>query len=440
MWFSWDVHAGWAPGMGQSWPRQFFKLPIIRLTISGPPQVALFFVVSGYAISYKPLKLIRQGRFAEAGESLCSSVFRRHTRLFMPAVIITFFCALATQIDEGWYPDSSVGRQGAVIPALPPPHRSSLADQLSDWAATQMAFVDPIKNGLVQGESLTVVENPYDPPLWTLPVEFCSSIIVFTFLVAFTRVHSRVRMGAALFVAVYVQYYTFWAVFTFLGGMLICDLHFEIEEMLSKCADGSGSGYDGSLPLWARAHQDLVTRVTSRLTRSHGTSLLVRRICGIAAFILALMVLSVPSFRLGAQYSLGYGTITSWAPLRFGDRFLVPLGAIMTVLVLDLVPFLQILFSNPFCQYLGRISFALYLIHGPLLWSLGLKLTNFFIDLTGGTSGSAFILAIFLTSCFWLVIAIYLADLTATYIDQPTLRFTKWAYGKLLKRVSQQEA
>lgn len=78
--FSWEIHDGWSPTRHQiAW---FIRLPIIRLLISGPPQVDMFFVVSGYAISHKALKLSHQGRFAEAGSSLYSSVFRRHPRLF----------------------------------------------------------------------------------------------------------------------------------------------------------------------------------------------------------------------------------------------------------------------------------------------------------------------------------------------------------------------
>lgn len=60
----------------------FIRLPIIRILISGPALVAIFFVVSGYAISHKALKLSHKGRYADVGISLFSSVFRRHTRLF----------------------------------------------------------------------------------------------------------------------------------------------------------------------------------------------------------------------------------------------------------------------------------------------------------------------------------------------------------------------
>jgi len=38
------------------------------------------------------------------------------------------------------------------------------------------------------------------------------------------------------------------------------------------------------------------------------------------------------------------------------------------------IPWLRRFFETRFCQFLGRISFALYLVHGPVLWILGDKM------------------------------------------------------------------
>lgn len=432
MWFGWHLHGGWAPGIRRPWLVQFFMLPIIRLLISGPPQVAIFFVVSGYAISHKPLKLMRQGRFSEASATLCSSIFRRHSRLFIPAAIVSFCCAVATQMNESWFPGYAEGQPGAVFPALPPPHFPTFGGQMMHWANSQAIFTSPLLSGIATAKNANVPDNEYNHPMWTLPVEFAGSMFVFAFLVAFTRIHSRVRLGFALFVGCYLYWLlTCWSIFLFMGGMFICDLHFEIEEFLSRRSQNSSGDV---LPLWARSQQDRFSKITSWLTRPRGAAFLLRRACAIAAFIFALMVLSVPAFNAGAKFSTGYVTIASWAPARFKDQFLVPVGAILTILVLDLAPFLQVLFTNRFSQYLGRISFSLYLIHGPLMWSLGLRLTNYFVSVTGGVTGGGFLVSILLTSAVWCPIAVYIADLTTTFVDQPVLRFTRWAYEKLSRK------
>lgn len=48
--------------------------------------------------------------------------------------------------------------------------------------------------------------------------------------------------------------------------------------------------------------------------------------------------------------------------------------AVAAMLIMPCVPRLaplRRLFETDFCQYLGKISFALYLVHGPVLWSIG---------------------------------------------------------------------
>lgn len=395
--------------------------------------MALFFVVSGFAISYKPLKLARQGNYAEVGTTLFSSVFRRHSRLFLPAAFVTLCCALVTQMDANFY--GYDGLPGAAVPIRVPPRANNLWGQLNHWAWTEITFTNPVLNGLVQADDPHIAGNPYDANLWTLPIEFSSSLVVFMFLTAFSRVHNRVRLLAAFLVGMYLQwYFLYWAVFLFFGGMLVCDLHFETEELRAKYAQRSEAGDDTVLPMWARGPQGFISRITSKLTSSYGIGRLAGRVVGVVAFVLALHVLSVPATNLGAHDTFGYVWITSLVPIHMGDHLLVPLAAIMTVFILDHAPFLQILFTNPFSQYLGKISFSLYMLHGPMLWSVGLKLSHFFLNITGWDTGVQYVLGVFLAACVWWTITIYFSDLTATYVDEPCVRFSKWAYGKLSKK------
>lgn len=309
-------------------------------------------------------------------------------------------------------------------------------DQLWHWGWTQARFSNPILNGIVQGQpgqpGFHVADNPYDANLWTLPIEFQSSLVVFMFLMAFTRLHNKARMVVALAAAVYLQWnFVFWTVFLFLGGMLLCDLHFETEELQSRfAADNSRSVDPTTLPFWNAPRRDFICRAVNEIVRS----CVIGRILSIATFVFALYLLSTPENSLGAQESFGYVTITSLIPQRFGDELLVPLGAVILVLAVDRAEYLQVLFTNPLAQYMGRISFSLYLIHGPLLWSLGLKFGHFTLGFTGEDSDGEYVLGILFAACLWWTVVVYLADLTTTYIDNNCVRFSKWAYGKLSKR------
>jgi peptidoglycan/LPS O-acetylase OafA/YrhL len=67
-----------------------FALPIFRLFLHGGfLAVAIFFVMSGYVCSMKPLKLARAGKPDEARKVIASSAFRRIVRLGIPAGIAT---------------------------------------------------------------------------------------------------------------------------------------------------------------------------------------------------------------------------------------------------------------------------------------------------------------------------------------------------------------
>jgi peptidoglycan/LPS O-acetylase OafA/YrhL len=79
------------------WPANSFDgrpyiltLPILRLFLQGGYMaVGVFFVMSGYVCSIKPLKLARQGKADEVRKVIGSSIFRRQLRLGLPATIAT---------------------------------------------------------------------------------------------------------------------------------------------------------------------------------------------------------------------------------------------------------------------------------------------------------------------------------------------------------------
>jgi peptidoglycan/LPS O-acetylase OafA/YrhL len=59
--------------------------------------VALFFLLSGYVCSIKPLRLARAGKYEEAWSCIASSAFRRVMRLFIPATLATFVAFVFAQ-------------------------------------------------------------------------------------------------------------------------------------------------------------------------------------------------------------------------------------------------------------------------------------------------------------------------------------------------------
>ncbi|KAH0036597.1 hypothetical protein KCU78_g1876, partial [Aureobasidium melanogenum] len=70
---------------------QLICFPGIRILFSGGHlAVAIFFVISGYVLSVKPLTLLQSGDMMKMSENLASALFRRWLRLYIPVAGTTF--------------------------------------------------------------------------------------------------------------------------------------------------------------------------------------------------------------------------------------------------------------------------------------------------------------------------------------------------------------
>lgn len=348
----------------------------------------------------------------------------------MPAAIVVFCSAMMPLLDPTWF--GSDGFPNVAVPTRMVPQSDSFIGQLRNWYEAEIGSTRPIQNGIYEQYDPHVIANPYDPNLWTLPLEFSSSMVVFLFLMAGARLRNRVRIALAFLLIIYLEYnFDFVAILMFLSGMLICDVHFEVDKLF---AEPKGSSDTWVLPMlgpWARVRGNIFSRILDKFRHSY----VLGRIAGLSAFIFALWLLSAPETHFGVHESWGYVTLSAWAPAWYGDHILYPFGAILLVLVLDYTPFLQVLFTNRFSQYMGRISYSLYLIHGPLLWSVGLKLAHFTVDnITGGDTNEKYFFGMMLAFAFWWPMAIYLADLTVRHIDDNCVWLARWTYEKLSKK------
>jgi peptidoglycan/LPS O-acetylase OafA/YrhL len=119
------------------------KLPFIRLLYSGPVAVCIFFVISGYALSYKPLKLIRAGNFTELQNTMSSLIFRRGMRLFLPTSTSMLLIVILLQIGAyDWTREFSHDKHYLKLIMEPhPPARDSIFSELNKWVYDCFQFV-----------------------------------------------------------------------------------------------------------------------------------------------------------------------------------------------------------------------------------------------------------------------------------------------------------
>lgn len=83
-------------------PKLFTGSPL-SFIFQGRGAVSVFFVISGYVLSHKPLRLIRSQEYPDFQKSITSSVFRRVIRLCLPPLIaacLLCLVAVAGGFDE----------------------------------------------------------------------------------------------------------------------------------------------------------------------------------------------------------------------------------------------------------------------------------------------------------------------------------------------------
>lgn len=107
-----------------------------------------------------------------------------------------------------------------------------------------------------------------------------------------------------------------------------------------------------------------------------------------------------------------------------GAMYIWTAGSILVVLgVLTCAPAARLM-ESPVCQFLGRVSFGVYLIHLPLIMTL---MATLFINFGQG-SDLAFVglSAIFIGAVYGLAYAF------TVYVDEPATRLARWVKGRKL--------
>ncbi len=417
--------------------KRFMYQPFISLTWSGIAMVDVFFVISGYVLVSKPLRLLYSQNVAGALSTISSAVFRRAFRLYLPSMAIILVASIMTSLNlfeagSVFYDQTHDGVRG---PQEQPTSRvGPFMVQLYSGFKDCYRLVD---NTVPWGKANFPYESEemarpsgiiYDRHLWTIPVEFRCSMLIFAILVGTVRIRPRWRLGIHLIFFLNCLFTERFPESLFLAGMILAEVdtiqHQKSNDSLYAVRPQhthelklSGEGYARPWP---------VTRFQPCF----------RELLGLLMFVPGLFLLSIPPQRT-EQYP-AFSSILMMVPryLWEKDRFIRAIGAIMVTWPVATSSIIAPLFTNAFANYLGQISFALYLVHGSLIksvwyWLQPKLITMINPDVTSVLSTQQFINLWLSGYIVMLALVLLCAHIFHKAIDERSVTFARWVAGKL---------
>jgi hypothetical protein len=172
--------------MGPDLPPSIWQYPFIRLIATGRPSVIMFFILTGFVNSLKPMKQSRAGSFDSALTGLVSSASRRCAQLVLPATITTLIAwtlcqlgafNLARRLESEWFRTTT------------PPSSDSLESAL--W--------NLYKNIITTWKTWV---NEYERVQWTMAPLLRSSNLVYITMLAtmYAKSHTRMLVCVAMYI------------------------------------------------------------------------------------------------------------------------------------------------------------------------------------------------------------------------------------------------
>jgi peptidoglycan/LPS O-acetylase OafA/YrhL len=263
-------------------------------------------------------------------------------------------------------------------------------------------------------------QNAYSFHAWSIPLEFRGSIVIYTTLLALSRCGTVSRLRTQLVLIFYFLYVVDgWYCALFLMGMFLCD-----TDLL--------------------AMKQQLPRFYARIRfESHRPWVIY------LLLIIGLYLGGVPALSNDIEFlrnTPGWYYLSFLKPQAVFNfawfyRFF---AAYLVMICIPRLRWLQSFFESSFCQYLGRISFGFYLVHGPILWSIGDRvyaavgctreahhiMVPWYINKFAFPSVGIFGLELnfFAAQMVLLPLTLWTAEIFTRLVDEPSVKLTQWLF------------
>ena len=318
------LYTGRAEDSRGAWDLWLASLPL-ETGLPGNLAVCLFFALSGYVLA---------GSFSRTSLGVTALIVRRYIRLGLPifVVVMTAWALYAT---------GAIQNQ-AVAPLT---HSSWLSMNMPGQLTIWQALGDGVYGSLILGYT------SFDSSLWTMSIELVGSLLLI-FIFVGTRMCCRPETlnrwrGLLLFLAVVATYNSYLFLFSIGAAMAVFDLRRHYRRWCTNP--------------WMTACTIAVGLVFGMVSESHARP-----------YFVSWIMIHTPISRISLPFPATFG-------MTSGEPFWHAWGAVLLLAAIDGSPRLRQIFSARYFKFLGQISFPLYLIHVPILLSVGCGLYSLLI-------------------------------------------------------------
>ena len=335
------------------------QMPIFRFFIAGgSAHVGIFFILSSIVCSLKPLYLIRCNEVKKLKRSLLLSALARPIRLFIPTASASMFIFILAEMGSfRYHPERFPGPDISW-------HDSKLivfsAAVLETWGPGYPSF---------------------DPNQWMLKLELLTSYVVYAYLLVTRSLNSAQRTALAMFAIIPLSISGLWWMCTSFIGLVLC------EYILSRPTSYEPLGlFYICIGLF---------------------------VGGFPEFFPERAMWSSALYRLGIL--LGFSAIPKTQVRYWGT-----IGATCIIVGVIHSDRTKSFLKLPWNVYIGRISFPVYLLHGPLMKSL-LPWVQHGMRSNGISSTASFTIAL----AVYVAVLLALSELATRTIEVWSVRLSK---------------
>lgn len=402
---TYNISFTWVYGFGSGQKYQLNSLPFLRALWTGWSMVDIFFVISGYVLSYKPIKQwdVEQDPRTAYG-TMAVSILKRGPRLYVPTFAALYIIAFSSYFGVFDAARANYQFESNKRWTL---HEDEPFKLETFWAQLVSATRHCIAMFKLWNWRLNIDSGQYDLHTWTIPVEFRTSILMFILLAITLNMSLNRRVVVFCVLMLLAAFSELFDVACFFAGALLAMLEVQRRMLIS-------------LPL-SREKAKIPTAVSWRM--------------GMLWFTVGLFLISVPIEDIIVDPF--YHSMAALFPKQTRDKgaWVRAIGSVITTWAVMHWPPAQALFTNRYTAYLGKISFAFYLVHGAIIRAVFHVVLPKYYKWSGNSDPAtrtvqAKVIAWFVGIATCLPPSIWVSDVFWRAIDIPTVRFCRWLEKK----------